>query len=80
MIALRDCCETDEASQAGIRPALARRARAIERELPGEPASDRDWRIVLGQEAGALPWTVTQRLFECLDRASQQSSSLLECR
>jgi hypothetical protein len=66
--------------QAGIKPALAARARAIEATMPGTRASDQDWRILLGQEGGALAWSITQRLFTCLDEAATRPGSRLVCR
>ena len=66
--------------QAGIGPALAARARKIEAAKPGARASDQDWRILLGQEGGALPWSVTERLFACLDEAATLPGSRLVCR
>ena len=70
------CCDGD---QAGIRPALAARARRIEATMPGEAATDRDWRVLLGQEEGALSWAVMQRLSACLDAAAGSRGALLQC-
>ncbi len=69
----------DEGEQAGIRPALAQRARRIESGLPGEPASEQDWRILLGQESGSLPWPVMLRLMSCLEEAAKFQGAQLEC-
>ncbi len=74
-----DCCDPAR-EQAGIRPALAARARAIEAAMPGGRASEREWRVLLGQEGGSLPWPVMERLLRCVDEASRQPGSRLECR
>ena len=78
MIPADECCEPDGA-QSGISPALARRARAIERDLQGPHATEAEWRVLLGQEGGALPWAVTHRLLACLDAAADRPGAGLRC-
>ncbi len=75
-----EACESGEfAEQRGIGPALARRARLIEAGLPGEPVPEQDWRILLGQEGGAVVWTNTQRMMICLEEATKSLCARLRC-
>ena len=75
-----DACESGEfAQQVGIAPALARRARQVEASLPGEPVPEQAWRILLGQEGGAVAWVHTQRMMNCLEKATQSLSARIRC-
>ncbi len=75
-----EACESGEfAEQVGIGPALAARARRIEAGLPGEPVPDQAWRILLGQEGGAIPWPQTQRMMTCLEEATKSLCARLRC-
>ena len=75
-----DACETGEfLPQAGIGPALAARARRIEATLPGDPVPDQAWRILLGQQGGAIPWQQTQRMMTCLEAATASLCARLRC-
>jgi hypothetical protein len=71
-------CETG-AGQMGIAPALAARARKIEAAMPGRPASEESWRILLGETGGAIAWPDMRRLMECLDKAEQSLCARLRC-
>jgi hypothetical protein len=71
-----DACEdwhAREPRQAALHPRLARRARQIERSLPGEPASDVAGRIALGQETGAISWTDHLRIVAAVQAAEAES-------
>jgi hypothetical protein len=72
-------CDGFDPAQLGISPALAARARRIEATLPGRPVPDQAWRVLLGEEGGAIPWPVMQRLMQCLDKASESLCARLRC-
>jgi len=75
-----EACESGEfAEQKGIGPALARRAQRIEAALPGDPVPEQAWRILLGQEGGAIPWAQTQRMMSCLEEATNSLCARLRC-
>lgn len=75
-----DACESGEfAQQAGIGPALAVRARRIEAGMSGEPVPEQAWRILLGQEGGAIAWPHTQRMMMCLEEATKSLCARLRC-
>jgi hypothetical protein len=75
-----EACESGEfAEQKGIGPALARRARRIEAALPGDPVPEQSWRILLGQEGGAVPWPETARMMRCLEEATSSLCARLRC-
>ena len=68
-----DYCEdwaAREPRAAGTAPAVAARARVIERAMPGAPLSDSAWRIALGQESGAIAWTDQARILAALEQAA----------
>lgn len=73
------CEEGEFAEQVGIAPALARRARRIEAELPGELVPEQSWRILLGSEGGSIPWTETERMMRCLEEATNSLCARLRC-
>jgi hypothetical protein len=72
-------CEGFNASQLGINPALAARARRIEAAMPGRKVADQAWRILLGEEGGSIPWPAMQRLMQCLDKAANSLCANLQC-
>jgi hypothetical protein len=51
-------------------PRTARRARALERAMPGEPVADASWRIALGEASGAISWAEHLRILAAVQEAA----------
>jgi hypothetical protein len=69
-----DVCEdwgARERRQPGTQD-VARRARAIERAMPGDPVGDAAWRIALGEESGAIAWADQHRIMTAMQAAAAQ--------
>ncbi len=73
-----DACEDWDAREP--RPALmpadiARRARAMERAMPGEALDDATWRIALGEKSGAIAWAAHLRILEACRAAMAEPAA-----
>jgi hypothetical protein len=69
-----DACEdwaAREPRAPALHPRLARRAREIERGMPGEPVAEAAWRIAFGEESGAVAWTDHLRILAALRAAER---------
>jgi hypothetical protein len=72
-----DACEDWEARerrQPGTHD-VARRARAIERAMPGDPVGDAAWRVALGEESGAIAWADQLRIMTAMQAAAAPPAS-----
>lgn len=56
----------------GPPPGLRRRAREIERTLPGTPAPEAAWRIAFGEASGAIAWADHLRIATAMQRAAAE--------
>jgi hypothetical protein len=71
-----DDCFTEEDAQIAdevapaITPGLLATMRAIEADLPGEPAGDAAWAVFLGQATGMLGWNDLRRLAQARTAAA----------
>jgi hypothetical protein len=54
-----------------MQPGVVRRARAIERGMPGEPVSPAAWRIAFGEASGAVAASDQRRILAALREAER---------
>lgn len=69
-----DACDDWEGRERriGPPPRLARRAREIERGLPGPPVPEAAWRIALGEASGAIAWADHLRIAGAMQAAASE--------
>lgn len=72
MCDLCDDWDAREPPAAGPHPRIARRARVIERAMPGTAVADAVWRIALGEESGAISWADHLRIVAALEAAAAE--------